>query len=103
MAQAIEAKPEWTDQAKQHIEALIRANIPFTSEDVVEAVGLPSGEIGINKNNALGAIINAYAKTRRIYQCGTRKATRPTSHGHELKVWRGGYYETPKDSETLFQ
>lgn len=75
---------EWNEQAKAEIMRLARTGAPFTIEDVCDVVGLPGGS-----NKAVGAIMNRVARTRMIWKCGTRPASRVTSHRRILQVWRG--------------
>ena len=100
---ALDAKQEWKEAADKVIQYYIRRNKPFTSEDITDQIGLPAGSTKMNKNNAVGAIILKYSKSRRIYQCGTRPARNKSSHGHELKVWRSGYQPPDQpERERLF-
>jgi hypothetical protein len=55
----------------------------FTADDLVAAIGLPEGS-----SNAVGAFL----RTQRIFGAveadGFTEATRPSSHGRVLRVWR---------------
>jgi hypothetical protein len=60
----------------------------MTSEDVVAVVGLPTGEVGKDANNAVGAMMNGLAKRGVIRKTSLRvPSRRKTSHGAELIVW----------------
>lgn len=60
----------------------------FTSEDVLDAVGLPSGKVAMNANNAVGAMISGMARKQLIAKTGRRVySTRKSSHAAELIVW----------------
>lgn len=75
----------WTERAARWL-ALRRE--PFTSEDVVLAIGLPAGEVGTHKNNAVGALMRAWSRTGRIAFESYARARRVESHGARLTVWR---------------
>ena len=60
----------------------------FTSEDVLAIVGLPTGEVAKDANNAVGAMVNGLAKRGLIRKTITRvPSRRSSSHGAELIVW----------------
>lgn len=60
----------------------------FTSEDLVGAIGLPSGMPGTNINNAVGAVISGFARRGLIAFTGERvRSRRVSSHSAEVKVW----------------
>lgn len=60
----------------------------MTSEDVVAVVGLPTGDVAVNANNAVGAMMNGLAKRGIIRKTTIRvPSRRKTSHGAELIVW----------------
>ena len=84
IALAEQPHAEWSEAAKAEIMRLARTGAPFTIEDVCDVVGLPGGS-----NKAVGAIMNRVARTHMIWKCGTRPATRVTSHRRTLQVWRG--------------
>lgn len=63
---------------------------PFTSEDIIEMIGLPRTQIQANRNNAVGALMNGAARRGLIRKTGMRVlSTRPRSHGAELAEWVG--------------
>jgi hypothetical protein len=65
-----------------------RAGERMTSEDVVAVVGLPTGEVSKDANNAVGAMMNGLAKRGVIRKTSIRvPSRRRTSHGAELIVW----------------
>lgn len=100
MTKALTAKQEWAYQAKAALRALARTGRPFTSEDLTDIVGLPTGTTATNRNNAVGAIINAYAKTKMINRVGDRPARNRSSHGHRIAVWQG-FKVWEEESDTL--
>lgn len=80
---------EWRRRAEATIADLARAGEPFTADDVIRLVGLPS--FGPNRNNSVGAIFTACAKRGWIVKTGHyRKARRAASHARMLAVWVGG-------------
>jgi hypothetical protein len=90
MARALEAAEEWRENAYLQIQFLARARRPFTSEDVVAAVGLPAGGVRTNRNNAVGAVMNGAAKRGWIVKTGRRvTAKRKQLHAAELTEWTG--------------
>lgn len=89
-ANALAAHPEWGARAMREVERLARCGIPFTSEDVVLMVGLPTGKVATNKNNAVGALITSAAKHGLIVKTGRYvPSKRRRSHGAALAEWRG--------------
>jgi hypothetical protein len=86
-AAALAAKSEWHAHAVAWVKAL-RGGTTLTSEDLIQAIGLPSGEIGQHKNNAVGAAMGAISKTGLIEHLGYVKSKRKASHGAVLSLWR---------------
>lgn len=89
---ATAAPDDWTDRARQAIRDLAATGLPFTSEDVTAAAGLPAGGVGTNRNNAVGALMTNAAthQPKLIRKTGRRvPALRPTSHAAELTEWIG--------------
>lgn len=67
---------------------------PFTSDHLVEDIGLPTGKPGQNANNCVGALIRAWAGRGRIERAGFVAARRVESHGRLVSMWRrSGSYE----------
>jgi hypothetical protein len=89
MQLALDAQPDWAEQAFEVIKQLAKRGTEFTSEDVLAMTGLPSGGVGINKNNASGAIINKAARAGIIRKVGYATAKRKESHGSVQAVWIG--------------
>ena len=80
----------WKDRFRAEVRRLAQAGpAPFTSEDVVDAVGLPSGDVGQHANNAVGAMMGAMAKAGVIRRKGYTTSRRPVSHGAVLSEWQG--------------
>ncbi len=89
-ATALRTYPEWQTAFRKEVVTLAATRMPFTSEDVIDAVGLPSGDIGKDANNAVGAMMTAMAKQGVIRKTGNRvPSKRPTSHAAELTEWSG--------------
>jgi len=89
MQLALDAQPEWAEQAYEAIKQLARRGTEFTSEDVLAITGLPSGGVGQHKNNASGAMMNKAARAGIIRKVGYGTAKRKESHGAVLAVWIG--------------
>lgn len=93
--QALALSPDSLDlwRRKFRYWAGILADTPgryFTSEDVVDLVGLPTGGRAMNANNAVGAMMNALARKGVIVKTSERRPSRrASSHGAELVVWKG--------------
>lgn len=84
------AREEWKTAASDVIRLLAKTGAPFTSEEVTQHVGLPSGGSGMNLNNQVGALMRAAVKRGDIVPTGlTALSQNPTSHGAELQVWQG--------------
>lgn len=90
MALALDAAAEWREAAYEAIRGLASTRRPFTSEDVVAQVGLPAGGVRTNRNNAVGAVMNASAKRGWIVKTGRHvTAKRKQLHAAELIEWTG--------------
>jgi len=89
-ALAKEGLDGWKDEFYKAAQYLCDCGDSFTSEDVLDLVGLPSGTIKSNANNAVGAMMNGMARKGVIRKTGERRLSkRPSSHGAELTVWVG--------------
>jgi hypothetical protein len=97
MAQAIRAVPTWAEQARVALTILARLGQDFTSEDLVDMVGLPRGKPETNRNNAVGAVFSGAARQGWIHEVGRRNARRPALHARRLTVWRGTNLGPPDD------
>lgn len=97
---ALSAAHEYRNRFRLAVVLLCMNRERFTSEDVVERVGLPTGEVGINHNNAVGAMMTGLARQGIIRKTGERRASRrPSSHGAELIVWCAGWqYDNTEDA-----
>lgn len=90
MQQAIDhAEESWRDAFDREVRRLAHTGLPFTSEDVTAAVDLPRGRKGMNRNNAVGAMMNALAKRGVIRKHGYTKSKVVSSHAAILAVWIG--------------
>lgn len=85
MARAVNAKPTWVNEAGQWIGSLERG-CRFTADDLIEAKGTPT-EVGINKNNAVGAYLNGVARRGLTRAVGRVASRRRTNHGRFITVW----------------
>lgn len=100
MGRALLSHADWQREFRKQVWALAVARRPFTSEDVVAVVGLPSGEVEKDGNNAVGAMMNACARDGWIRKTGNRVlSTRRSSHAAELTEWVGGAGEQEKEKE----
>lgn len=86
---ALAGAPEWRHRAERRVLVLAVTRRPFTSEQVTSEVGLPTGEVGMNKNNAVGALMAECARRGWIRRVGYDKAHRASQHAAVLAVWEG--------------
>lgn len=85
ITQGSESWSEAFDKAVDHLK-----QGRFTSEDVVDMVGLPSGDKGQHRNNAVGAKMRGLHSRKVIRKTGRRvRTTRKTSHSTEITEWTG--------------
>lgn len=89
--QAMDKASLWAGEAFRAIALLAGTGTPFTSEDVIAEVGLPSGAVQTNGNNAVGAIMSAAAREGIIRPVARVKTQRATSHAHSIIQWVGTY------------
>jgi hypothetical protein len=89
MEWALEAKKEWTQRATGALLALAESGRQFTSDDLVDIVGLPSGATRTAANNAVGALFARYSRKKVIKSCGAKATGRHTSHGRAIRIWIG--------------
>lgn len=90
MATALAHQPEWLDHAYYVLIQKARTGLPFTSEDVTDEAGLPTGVIATNANNAVGALFGLASKAGIIVRTGHRvQARNRSSHAHEILEWVG--------------
>lgn len=100
MKAAAGAVPSWAELARQAVETLAARPEPFTSEDVIDRVGLPRPNAGANRNNAVGAVMSAAARAGVIRKTGRYVETRrPSSHARIVAVWAGLHPE-PEQPES---
>lgn len=58
----------------------------FTADELIAGVGLP--DEGVNRNNVVGAVINAWAHQGLITRTGYfKQSTRKARHGSVQRVW----------------
>jgi hypothetical protein len=89
MQLALDAQPVWAEQAYAAIKLLASRKVEFTSEDVLDITGLPSGGVGMHKNNATGAVMSKAARAGIIRKVGYTTAKRKASHSSVHAVWIG--------------
>jgi len=89
MEWALEAKKEWTQRATGALLALAESKRQFTSDDLVDIVGLPAGSTRTAANNAVGALFARYSRNHVIRTCGVKATDRASSHGRAIRIWVG--------------
>jgi hypothetical protein len=90
MARAANKAATWMDHAYWSLLILAATGRPFTSEDVTELAGLPTGTTQQHANNAVGALFNMAAREGVIEKTGRHVQSRVrTSHATEINEWRG--------------
>lgn len=87
MQQALVSKHDWQQRAQLWFDLLERGAL-FTSEDLTEAVGLPTGSTGLNKNNAVGAFLRNLSKMGAIVKKGSKGSRKKRSHGASIALWK---------------
>ena len=58
----------------------------FTSDDLINAIGLPD-KASPNSNNAVGAKIRNWSHSKKVDRVGLGKALRVSSHGRMIALW----------------
>ena len=77
---------EYREQFIQAVKTLATEQFyPFSSDVVIRAIGFPEG----CSKNAIGALMNKFAKEGLIEPYGFTKGTRPSQHGHMIRTWVG--------------
>ena len=87
LAAALAAKQSWVDAAACFIINKVLAGDTVTADTLVDAVGLPAGEVATNHNNAIGALFNRMAKQGAIAEVGRVRSTRPSNMGRKISIW----------------
>lgn len=80
---------DWKQAAKHVLFELAASGQPFTSETITDRVGLPNPGAGTNRNNAVGALIQAHATRLGLRRVDLAKARNPQANGRTLTVWQG--------------
>lgn len=80
---------DWKQAAREALRDLAGSGVPFTSEDLTDRVGLPSGDVGSNRNNAVGALMSWAVRSGLIVEVGRTRSTRPTSNAAKLSRYVG--------------
>ena len=99
MARALQPQEvaDWKEQFERSVITLARRGVPFTSEDVIDAVGLPR-DVKQNRNNAVGAMMSAMARRGFIRKTGRHiQSQRHVSHCREIREWIGVIPSTTED------
>ena len=87
LAAALAVKTEWVDAAACFIMNKVLTGNTVTADTLVQAVGLPAGEIATNHNNAIGALFNRMARQGAIAEVGRVKSNRESNCGRKISVW----------------
>lgn len=87
---ALTVHKDWQESFRETVKAFAQIPRGFTSEDVIDKIGLPTGETGLHKNNAVGAMMSGMAANKTIKKTGNHvPSKRSSSHGAELTEWVG--------------
>ncbi len=81
----------WKLAAERALADLAASGREWTSDDLLERVGLPIA----SSRNTVGAVIQAAVKRGDIEPVGYTQSTRPSAHGRVIRVWRGRGRERP--------
>lgn len=77
---------EWREKCEAWLTVAVVGE-HFTADDLTLRFGLPTEEDGSPSNNGIGAMLNAWARSRRIRRVGYEKSRRMSSHSRVLAVW----------------
>jgi len=91
---------DWQKHFREVAYSFIKSGKYFTAEDIVEVTGLPSGDVGMNKNNVVGAMMNSIVREGNITRVGYTKSRRRTSHAKQASVWSRKTERTAKKCPT---
>lgn len=83
------ADGDWKQTAREALRDLADSGRGFTSEDLTDRVGLPSGDVGANRNNAVGALMSWAVRSGLIVEVGQTRSTRRTSNAAKLSRYVG--------------
>lgn len=83
-AKVVSRSEEWANKATRVIIRLAATGILFTSEDVVDEVGLPP-----HPNATGGVFLRASKRGLIVWSGQLQKAKRDARHASMLRVWRG--------------
>ena len=88
VAGAYASHEEWVSAFNKRLDELAASGMLFTSEDVTATVGFYR-EPGMNRNNAVGALMTAAARHGTIERVGWVASRLPRQHGAAIAQWRG--------------
>lgn len=71
----------WWDQARRWLDDR-PSNVPFTADDLVDAIGLPTGS-----SNQLGALFRSWKTSGETYATEYVVSKRASNHGRVLMAW----------------
>ena len=75
---------EWATKAYDWVVEMARSGVVFTTDDLIEAVGMPEGH-----SKAVGAIVRSASVRGIIQSVGATPTTRKSSHGRLIRQWLG--------------
>lgn len=85
--QALNAKSEWHGRARAYVKSLTPGAL-ITSEDVTDVIGMPAGDIGMNRNNAVGALMQSLARKGLLTRHSYVSSKNPQAHGAVIALWK---------------
>ena len=88
LAATLAAKQEWTDAATLYLINSVCDGLEISADDLINAVGLPSGETVSNGNNAVGALFHKWSHCGFIVEAGRVRSSRASNCGREIRVWK---------------
>lgn len=86
--------------AERALADLAASGVVFTSDDLHERIGHPLA----CKPSVMGSLFLSAARAGKIEHVGHTRSTRPSSHGREIKTWRGtakAHQAPPEPKATL--
>lgn len=82
--------PDWRTWAMTEIERLARTGLPFTSDDLLDAVGHPDMSHAPNGgNNLIGSVMREAKQRGLIEAIRYRPARQQHRKGGIVRLWRG--------------
>ena len=80
----------WLDRARVEALALARSGAKFTSDDLIDRVGVPDdGHSANGRNSAIGSVFRELSKQGWIETTGSKRSSQPHRKGGRVQVWVG--------------